>query len=53
MAAGGGCELSEREEQMLGHAVEHALGIEAGPFWIVVTAGGGKAQIEGLRGRHE
>ena len=52
MAAGGGCKLPEREEQMLGHAVEHALGIEAGPFWIVVTAGGWQAQIEGLRGRH-
>ena len=48
MAAGGGGELAEREEQVFRHAVEHALGIEAGAFWVVVTAGGRQTQIERL-----
>ena len=48
MTAGGGGELAEREEQVFRHAVEHALGIEAGAFWVVVTAGGRQTQIERL-----
>ena len=52
MAAGGGGELSEREEQVLRHAVEDALGIEAGAFWVVVTTGGWQTQIERLGGGH-
>ena len=52
MAAGGGRELAEREEQVLGHAVEHAFGIKPGAFGIVVTARGRQTQIEGLGGGH-
>ena len=52
MATGGGCEFAEREEQVLGHAVEHALGIQAGAFGIVVATGGRQAQIQGLGGGH-
>ena len=52
MATGGGSQLAEREEEVLGHAVEHALGIEAGAFRVVVTTGGRQTQIEGLRGGH-
>ena len=39
MAAGGGSELAEREEQVLGHAVEHAFGIKPRAFRVVVTPG--------------
>ena len=52
MAAGSGGEFAEREEQVLRHAVEHALGIEAGAFGVVVTAGGRQTQIERLGRGH-
>ena len=48
MATGGGGQFSEREEEVLGHPVEHALGIEAGAFGIVVATGGRQSQIERL-----
>ena len=48
MATGGGRQFAQREEQVLRHAVEHALGIEPCAFGVVVTAGGRQTQIEGL-----
>ena len=47
MAAGGGGELAEREEQVFRHAVEHALGIEYGAFGVVVTPGVGRRRSKG------
>ena len=52
MAACGWRQFAEGEKQVLGHAVEHGIGIQTSPFRVGVATRGGKAKIDGFGAAH-